>query len=385
MKTRFSFLIVLLLACLVLSACSSTEAQPTSTQESEEATAEQTEETVEESESTEESASTSPVETEEEQEDEDSSEAQDQITIYISPESLGTALEEAFEAEYGDVLNVVSGSWCRKINSEQEAGDIQADVIYGAEPVFFQELVETGDLLAYTPEELSNIQSEYQWDNGYYYAADLRYIGIVYNNTLVGEEDLPTTYDEINDEKWSGQTTLSDATQCSAAYAITAALAQPDLDMQFFEDAKANDVLLTDRAGKLPETVASGEAALGIGPHDPVVRLQNKAKKEGAESPVDITWAEDGTYVIPRPIAIIADENRSETATEIAQDFVDFVLSVQGQTLAVNKGGFVSVRTDVDQPTLIPDDLTLLSIDWEWAAENKATILEEFQTIMYGE
>jgi ABC-type glycerol-3-phosphate transport system substrate-binding protein len=34
------------------------------------------------------------------------------ITVYISPDALGLALEEAFEAEYGDVLTIVGGPWC---------------------------------------------------------------------------------------------------------------------------------------------------------------------------------------------------------------------------------------------------------------------------------
>ena len=307
------------------------------------------------------------------------------LSIYISPDSLGAALEEAFETEHGDVLTIIGGSWCRKLKSEQEAGDIQADVIYGAEPIFFRALAQSGDLLAYTSPQAANVKPEYQWDNGYYTPADLRYIGIVYNRKLVDAADLPTTFDGLNDPEWNKLTTVADATQCSSAFAMAAGFASPDMDMSFFEGAKANGALLSDRAGKLPELVASGEAVLGAGPHDPVVRLQNKAKKEGVESPVDITWSDDGVYVIPRPIAIIADTNRSEAATEIAQAFVDFVLSPAGQKLSVTKGGHVPVRADVDAPAQIPAGLDLIQIDWDWAAKNKKEIQAQFQEIMYGD
>ena len=259
------------------------------------------------------------------------------ITIYISPDSLGYALEEAFEAEHGDVITIVGGSWCRKVKSEQEAGDIQADVLYGAEPIFYSELAESGALLAYTPEQAANLKTEYQWDTPYYTIADLRYVGIVYNRTMINPEDLPTDFAGLNETKWENLTAVPDATQCASAFAIAAAITQPDLDTSFLQAAKDNGALLADRAGKLPELVASGEAALGIGPHDPVVRLQNKAKSEGVESPVAIAWAEEGAYVMPRPIAITADENRSAENTALAQAFVDFVLSPEGQTLAVKK------------------------------------------------
>jgi iron(III) transport system substrate-binding protein len=375
MKTRLLLLTALLSLSMLFTACSPAPSEPTQPPDTEETEAPTAAE--------EETTASSETEEVEETQAVEAADAPSQVTVYISPASLGTALEEAFEAEHGDVLNVVSGSWCRKIKSEQEAGDIVADVIYGAEPVFFRELAETGDLLAYTPESLSDVQAEYRWDNGYYFPADLRYIGIVYNKTLVGEADVPTSYAGINDPMWAQMTTVADATQCASAFAIAAALS-PDMDMSFFEDAKTNNALISDRAGKLPETVASGEAALGVGPHDPVVRLQKKAQKEGAESPLAIAWNEEGTYVLPRPIAIIADENRAESATEVAQLFVDFVLSRQGQTMAVNKAGFVSVRSDVELPAQVPANLTLLSLDWDWAAENKPEFMERFQEIMYG-
>ena len=306
------------------------------------------------------------------------------VTVYISPDALGTALEEAFEADHGDVIDIVGGPWCRKLKSEQEAGQIQADVIYGAEPIFFRELMEADALLAYTSPETANHVATYQFDNGYFSAADLRYLGIIYNTTLVDEADLPTTFEEINDPQWAKLTTVSDATQCATAFAIVAALVQPDMDMSFYENAKANDALLSDRAGKIGETVASGEAALGVGPHDPVVRLQNKAKKEGVESPVNITWSTDGAYVIQRPVAIIDKTDRPESVTETAKAFVDFILSKQGQTIIAKKGGFVPMNAEVESSALIPADLPLLTIDWDWAAENSEAITTSFQEIMFN-
>jgi iron(III) transport system substrate-binding protein len=288
---------------------------------------------------------------------------------------MAAALEEAFEKERGDVLTVVSGPWCRKLKSELEAGDIQADVIYGAEPIFYMGLKKSGALLPYTSPQAAN---------RHFTLADVRYVCIVYNKNMVDVADVPTTIDGLTDPRWAGMLTVPDATQCAAAFAVVAGLVQPDLDYSFFEGAKANNALLCDRAGKLPAMVASGEAALGVGPHDPVLRLWNKAKKEGSESPVAIVWPEGGALSIPRPIAIIADENRSEAATQLAQEFVDFVLSPQGQTIAV-KFGFVPVREGIELPSGVPGDLETIDIDWAWAQANKKDIQAGFESIMYGE
>jgi iron(III) transport system substrate-binding protein len=311
--------------------------------------------------------------------------ATERITFYASPDALGAALEAAFEAEHGDVLDYIGGPWCRKLKAEQEAGDIVADVIYGAEPIFYEELMLDDVLYEYTSPEAANLAAEYQWNKGYYTIADVRYIGIVYNANIVGNDWLPTTIDDLNDALWYQMTAVADATQCSSAFAMAGAMVYPDLDFGFFEAASANEALLSDRAGKLPSMIASGEAVLGLGPHDAVVRLQNKAKKEGTQSPVNIAWPSDGVYVIPRPIAIIDDDERSAEATAIAEEFVDFVLSEAGQMLAVQKGGFVPARAGVAAPSLIPADLEFIETDWDWVLENSQTIREQFTQIMYGE
>jgi len=306
------------------------------------------------------------------------------IAFYASPDSLGAALEKAFEAEHGDVLDYIGGPWCRKLKSEQEAGDIVADVIYGAEPIFYDELVLDGVLYPYVSPEATHLESAYQFGGGYYTIADLRYIGIVYNKMLVTDARLPSSNADVNDALWYQMATIADATQCSSAFAMAGAMVYPNLDFGFFEASHANGTLLSDRAGKLPSLVASGEASIGLGPHDAVVRLQNKAKKEGVESPVDIIWPSDGVYVIPRPVAIIADENRSDEATALAEMLVDFILSAAGQKLAVQKGGYVPARAGVPGPKLVPADLELLQTDWAWVMENRETIREQFGQAMYG-
>ena len=108
------------------------------------------------------------------------------VAVYISPDSLGVALEEAFEAEHGDVIDIIGGPWCRKLKSEQEAGENSGRYyLWRRTNISSWNWRMVGALLAYTPSEAANSIEAYQWDNGYYSVADLRYLGIVYNSTLV--------------------------------------------------------------------------------------------------------------------------------------------------------------------------------------------------------
>ena len=306
------------------------------------------------------------------------------ITVYISPEPLGAAMEEAFEKDRGDVLTILGGSWCRKLKAELEAGDIQADVIYGTDALFYMSLKKQGQLMEYVSPEAANIKREYTLDETYFAQADGRYDVIVYNKKKVDASEVPTTRAGLIDSKWAGKAAIPDATLCSSAFALACGIVQPDLDWTFFEGVKANDALLADKAVKVAEMVASGEALIGLVPHDAVLRMQKKAKKEGKESPLALVWPTDGAVSVPRPIAIIKDENRSDADTKLAQEFVDFVLSAKGQGM-VTKFGFVPVREGVSLPGGVPEKIEAVWIDWNWAQEHKQEIRKGFESIMYGE
>ena len=306
------------------------------------------------------------------------------ITAYISPDPLAAALEKAFEAERGDVLTVVSGPWCRKLKAEMEAGDIQADVIYGAEPLFYLGLKEAGQLMEYVSPEAAHIKPEFALDETCFTLANGRYAVIVYNKKKLDLAEAPATFEDLTDPRWKGKVAIPDATLCASAFAITCGIVQPDLDWTFFEGVKANEAMLADRCVAVAQMVAPGEALVGLVPHDAVLRMQKKAKKEGKESPLALVWPEDGAISVPRPVAIIKDEERSEAATKLAQEFVDFILSAEGQKMAV-KFGFVPVREGVPLPEGVPEEIKAITVDWAWAQEHKKEIRKGFESIMYGE
>ena len=187
------------------------------------------------------------------------------ITAYISPDPLAAALEKAFEAERGDVLTVVSGPWCRKLKAEMEAGDIQADVIYGAEPLFYLTLKEAGQLMEYVSPEAAHIKPEFALDETCFTLANGRYAVIVYNKKKVDPAEAPATFEDLTDPRWKGKVAIPDATLCASAFAITCGIVQPDLDWTFFEGVKANEATThkLDRsvAGQFNEAIAPAREA----------------------------------------------------------------------------------------------------------------------------
>jgi len=309
----------------------------------------------------------------------------EKITLYMGPIPLAQELEATFEAEHGDVLTVVSGAWCRKVRAEMEAGDIQADVLHGADPSIYMMLRDAGQLLPYSSPETAAVKPEYRTGEENFTLANGRYAVIIYNRRFVSSKEAPQTWDDLLDAKWKGKIVIGDPLLCSASFAIACSLVQlHGFDWDYIRTLHDNGVMLADNAGKAAEVVASGEAWVGICVHDAALRMIKKAKKQGVESPLAIVWPENGAIAIPRPITIVQDANRSDASTALAKEFVDFVLSVQGQKIAT-KCGFVPVRADVPTPEGIPAEFKTIMPDWEWMHHYDQVLRDKWESVMYGE
>jgi len=141
--------------------------------------------------------------------------------------------------------------------------------------------------------------------------------------------------------------------------------------------------MLAATAGKVAEVVASGEAWAGICVHDAALRMINRARKRGLEPVLGIVWPEEGAIPIPRPVAIVRDEERPEEDTALAKAFLDFVLSPEGQGIAA-KYGFIPVRADVPAPEGIPEEIRATALDWDWISRHDRVLRDKWRAVMAG-
>ncbi|MCT4562724.1 MAG: extracellular solute-binding protein [Maledivibacter sp.] len=308
------------------------------------------------------------------------------IVVYISgPEKMVKKLEEEFEAERGDVsdfLHMGCGPLRQKVWTEKEAGEIQADVVWGSDPLMYIALAEEGYLHKYVPKEYDGIKAEYQIGDGYYTLASERYGVIIYNKNNVNEA--PKSFEDLKNKAWNSSVIMADATQSSTALALNSALYQ--MSGSNFDYLKAlfdNKLFLTKKNGEVSSKIAEGEFDGGIAPHDGVLRLKKKAKKEGYEMPIDITWPKEGALAIQRPIAIVENKARPEVNDKLAKEFVDFILSKKAQSITT-QFGFVSVRQDIELPNGIPKELKILAVDWQFASDHEEEIRDGFKNVAQG-
>ena len=311
--------------------------------------------------------------------------ADEKILVYISgPEGMVNKLEQAFEEQHGDVLEISimgCGQLRTKVWTESQAGQIEADVFWGSNPLLYKKLDAVGFLEPLELKESDMIAEEFQVTDGNYALVSERYITILYNTNLMEGVELPNSWADLMDPAYDNMFAKADATQSSTAFAIATAFYEMFDGDSFFQGLKDNNIVLAKSNGAIASGVMEGQFSLGIAPYDPVVRLNNKGEKEGFEVPLAAIWPEEGAIAMQRPIAIPVDDSRTPEQDAVAKAFVNFLVSKKAQTI-MGSNGFSSVRTDMPNEHL-PADAAVFTVNWDLGNENEEAVTNDYTAIFH--
>jgi len=304
------------------------------------------------------------------------------ITAYISgPATMLEALEKTFEADKGDVLDIVQlgcGPLRQRVWAESESGCINADVFWGSDPLIYNVLAEKGAIEAYTPKGYENFANKYKVNKPYTLVNE-RYGVLIYNKDKV-KSKLTSFFDLANVE-YKNQIVHADPTQSSTALALISALWDiEEPGGTYYKKLINNGLFLAKKNSDVPSKIQEGEFIVGIAPHDAVWRLQKQAKQKGYETQLALSWPEEGAIAIQRPIAISKNNSRYEKNEELAKAFVDFLVSPKAQKITTNFG-FISVLKNAEMPNGLPKNIKVLDIDWDELGSKQNQINEEFEKL----
>ncbi|SED66074.1 ABC transporter substrate-binding protein [Rhodococcus koreensis] len=279
------------------------------------------------------------------------------LTVYTSePQAKIDALVAAFTAETGidvEVFRAGTGDLTARIEAERTTGTIGADVLLAADAPTFESYKTEGLLQPYTPADVNALNPDVVDPDGYYIGTRIIPTVIAYNTTAVDAP--PTAWKDLADPKYRGQITLPNPDVSGAAAFNTAVwLSTPELGESWLEALAANDPVVAESNGPVGQAVAAGTQPVGI----VVDYLVRELAAKG--SPIALAYPTDGIPYISQPAGIFTGSDD----TEAARKFVDFLVSKQGQELAV-KQQYLPVRGDVGTPDGAPAlaDLALLTPD----------------------
>lgn len=265
----------------------------------------------------------------------------------------------------------------KRFVAERQAGVIGTDLIHSADPGGFDYFGQKGWLDA----SLTELPLIKAYRDGFYNKNDgwvaLRATGIaiMYNTGTVKPADLPKTWREMTDPKWKNRIAISDPNCAGSSFSHLYAMWKL-YGPEYFKALAANQVMVAGDGSATREAIASGERDIApVSEYDAF-----EFKRQG--KPVNVIWPQDGTVLLPAPIALVKGCPHVDNAKALAE----YMLSKEGQELIVNTTLTWSARRDVAAPEGKPplDSIKTISFDWTKVAADKGTVLnlyfQDFQS-----
>jgi iron(III) transport system substrate-binding protein len=257
----------------------------------------------------------------------------------------------------------------KRFTAERQAGRIGTDLIHGADPGGFEYFGAKGWLdkrLAQLP-LVGSLRKDFYDKEAGWVALRATGIALMYNTKLVKKDEVPKTWKELTEPKWKGRIAISDPTRAGSSFSHLYAMWKL-YGPEHLQKLAANDVFIAGDGTATRNAIAQGERDVAPVSEYDAFRM----KQEGA--PVDIAWLEDGTIMVPAPLAVVKDSPNNANALALAE----YMLSKEGQQTITDVIVSWSPRTDVDPPAGKPklDSIKVANIDWNKAADEKSQLMD---------
>lgn len=268
------------------------------------------------------------------------------LVLYTSqPNTDAQQTIDAFKAKHPDVdISFVRDGTPKiiaKLQAEITAGAPQADVLLIADSVTMESLKVAGHLMPYPEADVSAYPAGTHDPAKSWFATKLITTGIVYNTAAPLK---PISWLDLTKPEIKGQLAMPSPLTSGAAMIHTQTLvANLPGGWSVYEALKTNGAQAAGGNGNVLKSVAGGEKLYGM----IVDFMPIREKAKGA--PVEFVFPMEGVSAISEPVAIL----KSTRNAAAAKAFVDFILSKDGQELAL-KQGYMPAHPDVALPNGFP-------------------------------
>jgi iron(III) transport system substrate-binding protein len=243
-------------------------------------------------------------------------------------------------------------------------------VLLIADAVTMEGLKKEGRLLAHEAADVSAYAAGLHDKDKTWFATKLITTGIVYNTKAPAK---PASWLDLLKAEAKGQVVMPSPLVSGAALIHAATLSSNLGDgWKYYEALKANGAVAAAGNGDVLKQVAGGEKLYGM----IVDFMPIREKAKGA--PVEFVFPAEGVSAIGEPVAIL----KSTKNPAAAKAFVDFLLSKEGQALAL-KQGYVPAHPAVALPSGFParTAIKILPFDPAKALDESAANTKRFAEI----
>ncbi len=285
------------------------------------------------------------------------------LTVYAALTAAnGKALQDGFQtANPGarvSILTSGSGALLSRVEAEQKAGGVNADVLLLADPTAIAGLDSQGLLSHTLPPAAASL------------AASLRgpawFAPFTFNNVLLAHKGMtepePKDWPDLTHAVYKGRVELGNPGYSGTTLAMVGVLSAK-LGWSYFTDLKKQGAAVVQSTNTVGTDVASGAKLAGIS-LDAVGRpLVSKG------SPVDMIWPSSGTITVPAPAALVKGKESA-----LSQGFLAWLLTAPAQAVFA-KSGLSAVSGSGSQSH------TELPVDWPSLVSGRDAIISHFNQI----
>jgi len=300
------------------------------------------------------------------------------LMVYTSmKEVLIGQLKDAYVKKHPNVkvdyYSAGAGKIMAKLAAERQSGQVVADILWTSEVPDFFAMKKENMLEKYVSAEAAKTSSPVNDPDGYFTAARLGTLGIVYNTNLI--KTPPTAWNDLLKPEYKGAFAIANPALSGTAFVSVGMLVE-NFGWEFIQKLRANGAMMGQGSGQVVDDTAIGSLAACIGVDYITLDKVEKGSPLGFFNPPEM-------LVIPSPAAII----KGTRNLDAAQKFIDFILSVEGQTI-IAEANTISVRSDVKARTemgLVTAGEAVkraLKVDYDKLGTNKEATLERFTNIM---
>jgi iron(III) transport system substrate-binding protein len=263
-----------------------------------------------------------------------------------------------------------SGVLYNRYVQEAKAGIYTADVIHTSNIGHFVTLAGKGELVKYRPQGTERFDKNFLDKDGLWSVARASVYIPIYNTTKVKESEVPKSWLDFTDPKWSGKLVHAHPNYSGFVSVGMSALVQK-FGWEIFDKLAGTKPRIVQSAIDTTTFVVRGEAYMSLGGtgYEPFVQMQKG-------EPIKYVYPKEGVPFIISPAAILAKAPHSNAA----KVFSDFLYSKDAQQLMANTGVYVA-NPNIEYPKeMVPlKDVNLMIISPEDAVKMRKAISDNFR------
>lgn len=302
-----------------------------------------------------------------------------QVMLYSSlKEDQLAAIKKGFNEAHPEIAMdyyaAGTGKVLTKIATEQQSGQVAADLIWVGDPSNYLSFKDKGMLEAYESPEAKTISEKFKDKDNLYCGARLVVMGISYNTANVSGDDIPKNWQDLNKEEFKGQLVMSDPAEAGTTlYAVAGLVDNPNYGWDFFEKLKENGMELESGTSSTINKVGAGAYKACIGVDYVTHTLENQG------SPISFVYPEKDLIAVSSPIALMKNSPNPEAGKLL----YDFILSEAGQKiLAENQATPIRPGVELTEGALDAEEIAkrALEVDDQKLIDGKQEILDKFDS-----